>query len=199
MAMKLPRSFLCAQLTSAAIPILVMVGMHLTWKDNLNARLRMGLKHVGFWTGMAGLLYTGHRIARKFLKTQPGKAWGLFLGTSLLPLAGYFMARALGHKLFPKSPAEKASESQAQSPEGQAPPFQTLPNPQAMSFPPTFQPPVDTYRPQTTASYYNQQRPRYFPMPPSVFYEYHQGQGNPMLSASGPVYQTVTINPYYPW
>ncbi len=88
-------------LLSAGLPVAYMVGLHLTWTKDRNSRMRMAFKHLGFWGGMAGTLYIAHRYGFR-AKTLP-KAFGIWLGASVLPVLGYEVMRRIAARCFPKS------------------------------------------------------------------------------------------------
>jgi hypothetical protein len=89
-----------AGILSIAAPIVYMVISHIVWEKNRNAKLRMALKHGGFWAGMAGTVYMVHRYA--FRAKNPAKAIALFAVAPIFPVIGYEVMKRIGRKLFPK-------------------------------------------------------------------------------------------------
>lgn len=92
------------QLLGVAIPIGAMVGLHVQWMQDRNAKLRMLAKHIGFWGGMAATLYVGHRYG--FRAKGFSKALAIFVGSSPFPIIGYYGMKQVAARLFPKKKPE---------------------------------------------------------------------------------------------
>lgn len=108
--MKPTRPFrIAATAISASIPILYMVGMHIYWMaGDVNAQLRMLMKHVGFWAGFAATIYTTHRFG--FRAKSIASAIPIYAGAALFPIVGYEVFRRLSKRIFPKKPVAKPEE-----------------------------------------------------------------------------------------
>ncbi len=93
-----------AGIASMALPVLVMIGLHMKWQDTFNGKMRMLLKHIGFWSGFA---INGVLVHRVGFRTKPfSKALPIFLGGATLPIIGYMASQPIARRFFPKTPLQ---------------------------------------------------------------------------------------------
>jgi hypothetical protein len=162
MAIKRIHRILGASL-SLAIPVLYMVGAHINFEKTPRAKLRMILKHVGFWTGLAGTILVSHRFG--FRAKTPMGALPIFAAAGALPILGYEVMRRFVNIYFPKppkpSPTQELLQSLLAAQEKSAmmsPPAQTVSSLPAVVAPSAQTPAYPTYAyPQSSAygSYYS--------------------------------------------
>ena len=95
-------------MASIAIPIGYMISQHITWMGERNQKIRMGLKHAGFWGGLVGTVVMGHKTAFPLLRSGNNIAGlsVLALG-AVLPIVGYEASRRIAKWAFPSPQTEE--------------------------------------------------------------------------------------------
>lgn len=120
---------------SVGIPILYMIATHISWEGDRNGKLRMALKHAGFWGGLWLTVAAFHNFA--FPKKTFKQALPIFLSVSVFPIAGYEVMRRVAARVFPKGPASVQPPRQT-----------TVPSPRLSPIrPPVALPPAPTKQP----------------------------------------------------
>ena len=94
-------------MASIGIPIAYMISQHISWMGERNEKIRMGLKHAGFWGGLVGTIVMGHKTAFPLLRGGNNIAGlsVLALG-AVLPIIGYEAARRIAKWAFPSPKGE---------------------------------------------------------------------------------------------
>ncbi len=90
---------LLGNILSVVIPVGYMIATHLSWEGDRNGKLRMAIKHLGFWGGMAGTIFCSHRYG--FRAKSMAKALPIFIGSGTFPILGYEVFRRIAAKAFP--------------------------------------------------------------------------------------------------
>lgn len=95
-------------MASIAIPIGYMISQHITWMGERNQKIRMGVKHAGFWGGLVGTIVMGHKTAFPLLRSGNNIAGlsVLALG-AVLPIVGYEASRRIAKWAFPSPPTQE--------------------------------------------------------------------------------------------
>ncbi len=89
------------------LPVAFMEFEHIKWEPTVPEKIRIAMKHTGFWGGLGLAFYImhSHQFISRFIATQSAwwKPMPVYIGLASLPILGYLGMTQLGKWLL-KSP-----------------------------------------------------------------------------------------------
>lgn len=154
-AKPLSRMRLAGGLLAVSFPVGWMISQHINWMQTKEQKIKMAMKHSGFWGGMVASLLTVHHLgfwAPRGRVLQPLLA---FIAAGSYPVLGYLGMVSLSRKLYP-NPHKSVELSQQKPLTDPQLPVSTPKPPEAVT--PSFYPSYPTqsaYSPLTAQQTYS--------------------------------------------